>query len=441
MKDRPDINDTVRDEGADAARGRSDKARIYDGKASSGPPFAPAFSDEAIALRFAAERKDELRYVSAWGKWLRWDGQRWEDDQTLYAFDRVRETCREVSRETNNMREAKRIASGKTVGAVERLARADRRLAATVDQWDRDPMLLSTPGGVVDLRSGEIRQARPDDYLTKITAVAPDVGEDACPLWLAFLDRIFAGDQEMIAFVQRMLGYCLTGLATENSLFFNYGTGQNGKSTMMETVIYIMRDYHCVMPIEALTHSDRDRHPTEIAKLHRVRLATAVETEEGRRWAESKIKVLTGGDRLTGRFMRMDFFDFDPTHKLVVSGNHKPGLRSVNEAFRQRMKMIPYLITIPVEERDDKFKEKLRVEAAGILAWIIRGCVAWRKEGLKPPQTVLDATKAYLDSQDSMPDWVGACCVVGANEFCERGALFASWKAWGRGPQPVLSAA
>ena len=230
----------------------------------------------------------------------------------------------------NSKKLAPIIGSAKTVAAVERLASADRRIAATVDQWDTDSSLLNTPGGTIDLRTGDMRPHAPGDYITKITAAAPG-GE--CPTWLEFLNRITGGDVELQAFLQRMAGYSLTGDTSEHALFFGYGTGANGKSVFVETLAGLLGDYHRMAPIETFTATIGDQHPTNLAGLRGARLVTAVETEEGRRWAESRIKQLTGGDKVAARFMRQDFFEFTPQFKLIIVGNHKPGLRSVDEAI------------------------------------------------------------------------------------------------------------
>jgi putative DNA primase/helicase len=267
---------------------------------------APAFSDEALALQFANRHAGDLRFVAAWNKWLVWNGQHWQFEETLRAWDFAREICREAAAQCNHRKTAGAIASAKTVYAVERLARSDRRLAATIDQWDADPWQLNTPQGVVDLTTGQARPHIPEDYQTKITAVGP---RGDCPRFLAFLDRIAGGDSELVAYIRRVLGYGLTGLTREHALFFGYGTGANGKSVLLSTVAGILGEYHKTAPIETFTASNTDRHPTDLAGLRGARLVTATETEEGRRWAESRIKQLTGGDTVAARFMRQDFFE------------------------------------------------------------------------------------------------------------------------------------
>lgn len=388
---------------------------------------APEFTEESLALKFAGRHADDLRYVAAWGKWLRWTGQQWQLDNTLHVFSMAREICRETAVACNDKKTATRLAAAQTVGAVERLAKADRRLAATVGQWDSDPWLLNTPGGIIELWCGGRGDHGPEFYLTKMTAVAPG-GE--CPTWLAFLDRVTGGNTDLQGFLQRMAGYALSGDISAHALFFMFGTGANGKSVFLDTLAGIMGDYHKTAPIETFTASHGDRHPTELAGLMGARLVTSVETEEGRRWAESRIKALTGGDEISARFMRQDFFEFVPQFKLVIAGNHKPGLRSVDEAIRRRFNLIPFTVTIPPEERDEKLKDKLRKEWPGILSWMIEGCRAWRENGLQAPYAVTAATAEYLEGEDALTAWIDECCERDPAAWEPRNALFSSWRAW-----------
>ena len=247
----------------------------------------PAFTDEALALRFAELHADDLRYVASWSKWLHWTGNRWQLDETLLAFNEARAVCREAASQCNNDRAAAMLASAKTVAAVERLARADRRLAATVDQWDRDNWLLNTPAGTVDLRSGTMRPHRPTDYITRVTAVSPGA---RCPSWHEFLERVTAGNNDLQRFMQRMFGYALSGDTSAHALFFLFGNGASGKSVTVDTIAGILNDYHKTAAIETFTASRAERHPTDLAGLRGARLVTAVETEEGRRWAESRLR-------------------------------------------------------------------------------------------------------------------------------------------------------
>ena len=390
-------------------------------------PKPPAFSDEALALAFTGQHKDELRYVAAWGRWMRWDGARWKYDQTLTTFDRARAICREMSSKCNEKRLSMRLAEARTVAAVERLARSDRHHAATADQWDSDPWILNTPHGVVDLKTGDMRAHRRDDHLTKITVVGP--GGD-CPLWREFLERVTAGDSDLQLFLQRVFGYALTGCTHEHAFFFLYGTGANGKTVLLGTASKLMGDYAMAAPIDTFIKGSVDRHPTELAGLRGARLVVASETEEGRRWAESRIKAITGGDTVSARFMRQDFFEYTPAFKLIVAGNHRPGLRSVDEAIRRRMNLIPFTVTIPVDERDEHLSEKLEAEWPGILEWMIAGCLDWQERGLDPPEAVVKATDEYLETEDALSAWIAERCETKQTHYATSGELFKSWKGW-----------
>jgi putative DNA primase/helicase len=320
------------------------------------------------------------------------------------------------------------------VAAVERLARSDRRIAAAIEQFDADPWLLATPGGVVDLKTGELRPAGREYYCTKQTSVTPAARiEDGGPppdLWLQFLDRVFDRKGALIAFAQRFAGYCLTGDISEHVFVFLFGTGRNGKGVFCRTLLNILGDYANTSPIEMFLENDYDRHPTELARLYKVRLTVAQETPKGRKWDESKIKNLTGGDPLPARFMRQDFFDFYPTHKLIIAGNHKPGLRQVDEAMRARLRLIPFTVTIPAGERDQQLTEKLRPEYPGILRWMIEGCVDWQANDLGDPDEVREASADYFDSQDAVAHWLEDRAERRQLAFTASGELFADWKTW-----------
>ena len=387
----------------------------------------PPFCDEALALRFAERHADDLRYVAEWGKWLRWDGKRWRLDRTIRAFDLARAICREAAAEARSAKVAAHVASAKTVAAVITLARVDRRLAATSDQWDADPWLLNTPDGAVDLRTGAMRPHRREDYCTMMTAVAP---RGDCPKFKAFLLKVMADDEARVAFLRRACGYSLTGDTSEQVIFFNFGVGQNGKSVLMETLAGILADYCVATPIETFTETRNERHPTELARLRGARLVTATETEAGRYWAELRLKELTGGERIAARFMHKDQFEYTPQFKPWISGNHRPRLRSVGKAMRRRVKMVPFNVTIADDERDRDFAGKLKPEWPGVLQLMIDGCLEWRKSGLAAPVAVEQATDAYFAGEDGYSDWIADRCETSGG-FAERSTkLFGSWRDW-----------
>lgn len=385
------------------------------------------FSDDTLARHFADQMHERLRFVEPWGRWYIWTGSVWKADDSLHAFDMARAICRDRASQCPVPRIAAAILSAKTIAAIERLAKTDRKIAAAVDQWDADLWKLNTPGGIVNLRTGKLQSHDPNAYCTRQTAVGP--GGD-CPTWYRFLDRVTDGDEELQAFLQRMVGYSLTGDTSAHALFFGYGTGGNGKSVFIDTIAGVLGDYAKTAPIETFTASNGDRHPTDLAGLRGARLVVAIETEEGRRWAESRIKSLTGGDRISARFMRQDFFEFTPQFKLLVAGNHKPGLRSVDEAMRRRFHLVPFTVTIPADERDPRLKDTLKTEWPGILAWAIQGCLDWQETGLAPPKAVLDATATYLEAEDAFAAWLEECCDVDPDNWETSAALFGSWRTW-----------
>ena len=385
-------------------------------------------TEDALALAFTRRYHRDWRYVFAWGRWMMWDGQRWRSEDTLAATDLIRSVCRHAAVRADNPKIAAKLASSGTVGGVERLARADRRHAATTAEWDADPWLLNTPGGVVDLKTGRQRPHDRADRMTKITTATP--GGD-CPIWRQFLDEVTGGDKELQAYLQRMAGYTLTGSTQEHALFFLYGTGANGKSVFVNTLATILGDYAANAPMDTFMETRTDRHPTDMAGLRGARFVAAIETEQGRRWAESKIKNLTGGDKISARFMRQDFFEFFPQFKLFVAGNHKPAIRNIDEAMKRRLHLIPFTITVPPERRDKLLQQKLLAERDGILAWAVQGCLDWQRLGrLDPPQPVKDATDEYFEAEDALGRWLDERCVREGNAKSLTAELFTDWKQW-----------
>jgi putative DNA primase/helicase len=409
---------------------RPEEPPLPTGPDGAGEPFID-YTEDGLALLFAARHARDLRYVAVWGKWLQWDVTRWRIERTYRVFDMIRRVCREAAAylPAKQIKLRAIVAAARTVSAIERMAKADRSIAAVDDQWDPDPDLLQGTLLTVELGRGEARAPERGDYIMTTAACDPDPRMET-PLWNAFLDRITAGNVALQLYLQRVCGYCLTGGTHEHALFFLYGLGANGKSTFVETIAGILGGYAINAPMEVFLESQHDRHPTELAMLRGKRLVTATETQPGRRWDEPRIKALTGGDRITARFMRQDFFEYTPRFKLLISGNHKPGLRHVDEAIRRRLHLIPFVVVIPPKERDPGLREKLKAEWPGILHWAVEGCLAWQREGLNPPQVVRDATAEYLASEDAVQTWLEECCELGVTYTAPSAALFGSWKVW-----------
>jgi putative DNA primase/helicase len=384
-------------------------------------------SDDAITAVFTHTYGDDWRHCAAWGQWLAWDGRRWCLDRTLAVQDLARCVCRAVARSTDKPAQAIKLASATTIFAVERVARSDPRHAATVALWDADPWLLNTPQGIVDLHGGALRPHAREAYLTRLTTAAPR-GE--CPRWGRFLDDVTGGDRELQSYLQRVVGYCLTGTTSEHALFFLYGTGANGKSVFVNVIATLLGDYAARAPMDTFMDSRHEHHPTELAGLRGARFVAAVETEEGRRWNEAKLKAITGGDAISARFMRQDFFEFVPQFKLVIVGNHKPAIRNVDDAMQRRLHLVPFTVTIPPARRDRDLLDKLLVERDGILAWAVAGCVSWQRMGLAPPPSVVEATAEYFEAEDAHGRWIEERAQRDPNAFVLSRDLYADWKQW-----------
>jgi P4 family phage/plasmid primase-like protien len=281
----------------------------------------------------------------------------------------------------------------------------------------------------IELKTSLSREYSREDYITKLGGCPIDRDMET-PIWHSFLQRVTAGDAELQRYLQRVAGYCLTGITSEHVMFFLYGTGANGKSVFINTLRAIWGDYACAAPMTTFMASHTDQHPTDLAMLRGVRLVVAQETEVGRQWAEAKIKSMTGGDPVRARFMRQDFFEYTPQFKLVIVGNHKPALRYVDEAMRRRIHLVPFIVTIPSDERDKELFEKLKPEWPGILRWAVEGCLEWQKIGLAPPPTIIAATDEYLVEEDALARWIEECCVTGNHLWGIGAKLWSSWKAW-----------
>lgn len=385
----------------------------------------PGITQDSLALVFMRRHRDKLRYCHHHGAWFLWNDNYWRKEETKLAFNWAREVVREL-----NTKGSRDLAKVSTASGVERYCQADRAFAVTSEIWDGDPFLLGTPAGTVDLRSGELRGAEQEDLITKQTAVAPAPPLTEPTLWLRFLEEATQGDEELILFLRQMAGYALTGDTREHSLFFVYGDGGTGKSTLVNTLTAILGDYAVVAPMETFTASHSDRHPTDLAMLRGARLVTAQENEAGRAWAESKLKALTCGDRISARFMRQDFFTFTPLFKLVFVGNHRPVLRNVDDAARRRFNIVPF--THKPAEPDLLLSEKLKAEWPAILRWAIDGCLDWQENGLVRPAIVNDATDIYFETQDLLGQWLDERCDLGDPwlYFDPVGRLYKDWSAY-----------
>jgi putative DNA primase/helicase len=395
--------------------------------AAAKAPKPPPLTEDFAALEFARLYRGQFLYDHDAGAWFSWSGYHWQHERTRLAYDWARGLIRKLT-------ETEALSKRKTsfVNGVEKFATTDRAFAIAADHWNKNPFLLATPSGTVDLQTGEMRPADPNDRINQITTVGPGARGD-CPLWLAFLEEATGNDRELIAFLQRWLGYCLTGDIREHALVFCCGSGGNGKTTLLNTVSGILGSYAKTAAMETFVASNFSSHPTDLAMLAGARLVTAAETEEGRFWAETRIKQITGGDPVSARFMRCDFFTYSPTFKLMIIGNQEPSLHNVDVAARRRFNIVPFTHTPAVV--DKKLPQKLKTEWPGILQWMIDGCLTWQLDGLLPPKSVQAATESYFEDQDVFGEWLEEKCdTEPGNEFKTATSvdLFGSWMVYAK---------
>jgi P4 family phage/plasmid primase-like protien len=376
-----------------------------DGAGAIVPVFA---SEDALAAQLSTRLDDGWRHAA--GAWFRWDGKRWEQEKTRLCWDIAREVCREASVGIADPRLALKVASKGTIYAAVSLAEADRRHATVITAFDADPWLLNTPDGIVDLKSGQLRPHDPAALMTRIAGAGP-LAEGGCPIFLRYLNEATGGDLDYQRYLQRVAGYCLTGSIEEHCFFFFHGPGGSGKTTFLLVLQDLLGGYAINAPMNTFTVSHGERHPTEIARMRGARLVTASEVEEGMRWDEAKLKAITGGDTMTGRYMRADFFDFDPEFKLAMAGNHRPRMRSADDGMKRRLHLDPFSHKPAVA--DKQLREKLRGELGAILRWALEGLAEWRLlGGLHPPAIVTRATEEYFEQENTLGRWIDDRCQV-----------------------------
>lgn len=412
-----------------------------------------------FAEMFLDKHAPMLRWVEAWGLWLYWDADAgcWRQDDSLFVrhlavefatrelrkiiqdrSERVRAAEEAVSDsesksdddgESDEDRNAlQKFQSLRGVSNALDFAKADRRVAANVGQWDADPWSLCVANGTVDLRTEQLRVSNPADYITKRSPVGFDPKSEA-PTFHAFLNRV-QPDKDVRGFLQRLCGYGATGSARDHVLPIFYGTGANGKTTFVEAMRACLGDHFVTAPPTLLMEQKGERHPTELAMLHGKRMVVASETPAGGKLNEQLVKSLTGGDRIIARRMRENYWSFDPTHTLIVQTNHKPKITGVDEGIWRRIRLVPWEVTIPPHERDSTLVEKLQAEAAGILAWIVRGAAEYCASGLAAPRSVLAATTEYRTAEDTLADFLTECLVHAPGEFLPSKKIHERYARW-----------
>ncbi|MCK4626277.1 MAG: bifunctional DNA primase/polymerase [Phycisphaerae bacterium] len=366
------------------------------------------------ADRFMHLFGQDVHWCDERGKWYVWDGRIWKPDALREVSRFVELTMRAIIREAADDPDVLKWATACNKGAKaarETLEVIKHRTAIDVDAMDQDRWLLGVENGVIDLRSGELL---PHDRQRMISVLCPTTydPDTPCERWLQFLAEIMAGDDAMIEALQRMAGYFLTGDISEQILPIFYGPGSNGKNVFLDTITGIMGPHAAEAPDGLVTTKKTDEHPTEIADLFGKRLVVASETEEGKKLRIGLVKKITGNKYLKGRFMRRDYFQFERTHKTVLVTNNKPVITETSNAIWRRLRLIPFEVTIPKARQDKHLTDKLVAEWPGILAWAVRGCLAWQQHqcDLALPEAVVEATEAYRSDSDHVADFVAERC-------------------------------
>lgn len=404
----------------------------------SGDGFAIRNSDLGNAQRLVARHGENLRFNFEAKKFLIWNGSRWEPDVSGEVFRLAKNTIQSLyadateladSERTELVKHALKSEAEPRIRAMVELAKTEPGLPVGAAQLDADPWLLNCSNGTLDLVTGRLLRFNSANLCTKQVPVAFDPDAE-CPTWLAFLNRVMAEDAVLITFLQRVIGYCLTGLTREQVLFLLYGVGANGKTTFIETIRSVLGDYAQQADFSSflLKHNDSTRN--DLARLPEARFVTAAEAGEGRKLDETVVKQATGGDKITARFLYHEFFEFTPQFKLFLVTNHKPRIIGTDEGIWRRIRLIPFTVTIPDKERDKQLREKLQNELPGILAWAVRGCSAWQRDGLGEPNQVLQATAEYRREMDPLADFLEDRCIIEKMANVTSDALYNCFKSW-----------
>jgi putative DNA primase/helicase len=410
------------------------------GKSPAGvDELKPNFTDLGNAKRFTKANRQDIRFCHALRKWLIWDRRRWVVDETGEIRRRAKRTAIEILEEALselNDDRRKKVLAWQTQSEFEprirssiSLAESEEGIPVRVIELDCDSMLLNCQNGTLDLRTGQFREHRREDLITKLSPVVYDE-KATCPHWLHFLNRITGDNKELIRFLQRIAGYSLTGDISEHALFLFFGTGANGKTTFLEALRYIWGDYAANAEFSSFIATRGSGVRNDLARLAGARAVTAIESQADRHLAEEVIKQITGGDVITTRYLYSEHFEYRPQFKLFLATNHKPRIRGTDLAIWRRIHLVPFTVTIPNEEQDKKLLVKLLGEASGILLWALEGLTDWQRTGLAVPSDVIAATRDYRSEQDVFQHFIDECCVQEPCAETSAANLYAGYRTW-----------
>ena len=397
----------------------------------------PEFSELSMARHWSNNDGRDWCYVVAWGKWVKWDGGKWIIDEingitNIIGEEMTRATYwLEAKSLSENARKA--LCTKRNIANVRDLAACMPAHATIPSAWDANPWLMGTPDGTLDLKTGKLREPLREDRITRSSSVTPKAGKH--PQWDKVLDRCTKGSKEMRDYYQRWCGYILTGDCREEGFLFIHGAGNSGKSKFIDCIGDILGKadeggYCATAKIEMLMESKIERHTEEMACLAGARMVRTSEPDEGARWNEALLKLITGRDTISARRLYEKQFTFRPEFKLMVNGNFRPAFKNTGEEIRRRMHFVEFPESIPEAERLYNLPELLQQEWAAIMQWMVDGCLEWQRIGLSKPASVKEATQAYLSEEDTMGRWIEECCSTGLGLKVLSGEAYRSYKAF-----------
>jgi putative DNA primase/helicase len=396
-------------------------------------------TDAGNAERIADMLKGEYLYIPEMRAWLKDTGKSWEEDSANLLVQDVIKCLRQAQGEAFKIEDDDRRSrtikwllaseSQQKIRAAISLMSSVPHMCARISQFDNDDMLLFVQNGVVDLRTGKLRERSKEDFNTKVCNVSymPDAKSE---LFEKFINEIMESDHEKIKYLQKLFGYCLTGKITEEEFYQFKGSGGNGKTKLMETIQFVLGNYASTASPDVLMAKDISGIPNDIARLNGARLVVMSEPDVGKKFSDNAIKSLTGGDTCIARFLHKEYFEFKMKGKMILLTNHEIRAISADNGFWRRMVSVPFNYQVPDEKRDKDLQEKLYSQYAAVFAWLVDGCLLWQKEGLKQPQELIDAKKEYRENQDAVGVFLNDCCIEDSNSKIGATKLYNAYKEW-----------
>lgn len=414
-------------------------------------------TDLTNARRLIERHGEKIRYIPAWQQWAIWNGSRWQLDESgeiqrlakdtaVSILDSASKKMAQAGKSGLSKKEREAIIdeaarlskwalSSQNIKSIDKMiqaAQSEIEMPVSHETFDSNHFILNISNGTIDLRTGQLDKAMREDYCLKTSEAKYEAGAQ-CPTWDAFLDTIFDGNQELIDYIQKAVGYMLTGSVSEQCLFLAVGGGRNGKSTFINVLRKLLGDYAQQADFSTfLERKDKTGPRGDIARMKGARMVAAVEGPEGKTLDESAIKHLTGDDRIAARFLYKEVFEFDPTHKIFLATNHRPIIKGTDLGIWRRLHFIPFSVTIPENKIDKNLSKKLERELPGILNWAIEGCLDWQKEGLHIPETMDLAKEDYRKEMDSIGNWINDNCITHDNATAKATPLYEDYINWSK---------